>query len=258
MLEQRLAGKVALVTGSSRGIGRAIALRLAQEGADVAINYSRDETPAQEVLASVESLGHKGIVVKADLANVAETQAMVAETVKRHARLDILVNNAGIEKKAPFWEVTEADYDQVLDVNLKGMFFATQAMVQHLRQSKQPGKIVNISSVHEELPFPGFSSYCMSKGGVRMLTRNLAVELGPLGITINTIAPGAVGTAINANLLKNPQQLDALLGKTPLGRLGKPEEIAGLAAFLASADADYITGATYFIDGGLTWNYEEQ
>jgi glucose 1-dehydrogenase len=258
MAQPRLAGKIALVTGSSRGIGRAIAVRLAQEGADVAINYSRDEAPALEVLAEVEAAGRRGVVIKADLANVAETRAMVDDVVSQLGRLDVLVNNAGVEKKAPFWEATERDYDLVLGVNLKGTYFASQAMVQHLRQTKRPGRIINISSVHEDLPFPGFASYCASKGGVRMLTRNLAVELGPLGITVNAIAPGAIATPINADLLENKQQLNALLEQIPLGRLGKPEDVAGLAAFLASDDASYVTGATYFIDGGLTWNYQEQ
>ncbi|HEX4607110.1 MAG TPA: SDR family oxidoreductase, partial [Urbifossiella sp.] len=164
----------------------------------------------------------------------------------------------GVEHKAAFWDVTEADYDRVLGVNLKGLFFATQAFVRHLRAVKQLGKVINISSVHEDLPFPGFAPYCASKGGVRMLTRTLAVELGPLGITVNGIAPGAIETPINTTLLNNPELLKALTDKIPLGRLGKPADVAGLAAFLGSGDADYVTGATYFVDGGLTYSYHEQ
>jgi glucose 1-dehydrogenase len=258
MTVRRLAGRTALVTGSSRGIGRAIAIRLAREGANVAISYSREEAPAQEVLGEVNAQGASGIVVKANLASVSELRSMVAKTVKEFGGLDILVNNAGIEKKNPFWDVTEEDYDSVLDVNLKGTFFASQALVQHLRQTNRPGVIINISSVHEDLPFPGFASYCASKGGVRMLTRNLAIELGALGIRVNAIAPGAIATPINRALLENPAQLGALIGQIPLGRLGTPEDVAVLAAFLASDEASYVTGATYFVDGGLTWHYEEQ
>jgi glucose 1-dehydrogenase len=254
----RLTGKTALVTGSSLGIGRAIAVRFAQEGADVVINYNRTLAGAQEALREVEAAGRRGLIVQADLSNTAAVRKLVATAVEHFGRLDILVNNAGIETHAPFWEVTEEDYDRVLNVNLKGVFFATQAVVQHFMQTKRPGKIINISSVHEELPFPNFAAYCASKGGLRMLTRNLSVELGPLGITINSIAPGAVETPINSKLLNDPQKLRALLSQIPLARLGKPHDVAGLAVFLASPDADYVTGSTYFVDGGLTWHYEEQ
>jgi glucose 1-dehydrogenase len=173
-------------------------------------------------------------------------------------RIDILVNNAGIEKHAAFWDTSEADYDQVVGVNQKGVFFTTQAFVRHLRQTGRGGKIINISSVHEELPMPNFTSYCASKGGVMMMMRNLSLELAPLGITINNIAPGAIETPMNAHLLNSPKLLHALLDNIPLRRLGKPEDVAGVAAFLASADADYITGTTVRIDGGLLWNYQEQ
>jgi glucose 1-dehydrogenase len=169
-----------------------------------------------------------------------------------------LVNNAGIEKRAPFWEVTEADFDAVMNVNLKGVFFSTQAFVQHLMATGRTGKVINISSVHEELPFPNFAAYCASKGGMKMLTRNLAVELGPLGITINNVAPGAIATPINTQLLNNPDKLGALLQNIPLGRLGQSQDVSSLVAFLASADADYVTGSTFFVDGGLLWNYQEQ
>lgn len=254
----RLTEKVALVTGSSQGIGRAIAERFAQEGADVVINYNRTPGGAEEALRNVEAAGRRGLIVKADLSSVAEVRKLVATAIEHFGRLDVLVNNAGIETHAPFWEVTEEDYDRVLNVNLKGVFFATQEMVRHLMQTKRRGKIVNISSVHEELPFPNFAAYCASKGGLKMLTRNLSVELGQLGININSIAPGAIETPINTKLLNDPQKLSALLTQIPLSRLGKPNDVSGLAVFLASDDADYVTGSTYFVDGGLTWHYEEQ
>ncbi len=167
-------------------------------------------------------------------------------------------NNAGLERHADFWDATEEDYDAVLNVNLKGLFFITQAFVKHRMRAKAGGKVINISSVHEELPFPHFTSYCASKGGVKMLTRNLSIELAPFGITINNIAPGAIETPINTKLLNDPVKLNALLGNIPLKRLGKPEDVASMAAFLASSESDYATGATFFVDGGLTWNYQEQ
>ena len=254
----RLSGKTALVTGSSQGIGRGIAVRFAQEGADVVINYNRSPAGAQEALAEVEAAGRQGLVIQADLSKTAEVQRLVASAVEHFGALDILVNNAGVESHAPFWEVTEEDYDRVLNVNLKGVFFATQAMVKHARQTQRPAKIINISSVHEELPFPNFAAYCASKGGLKMLTRNLAVELGQFGITINSIAPGAIETPINTALLNDPDKLGALLGQIPLARLGQPQDVAGVAVFLASDDANYVTGSTYYVDGGLTWHYEEQ
>jgi glucose 1-dehydrogenase len=259
----RLTGKVALVTGSSQGIGQAIAIRLAKEGASIVINYRSHPEGADETLAKVKAVGGKchcidGITVKADTGTVAEVKRMVAESIEHFGQLDILVNNAGIERHADFWEATEADYDAVLNVNLKGVFFATQTFVQHLMATKRGGKVINISSVHEELPFPHFTSYCASKGGLRMMTRNLGVELAPYGITINNVAPGAIETPINTKLLNDPEKLGALLQNIPMGRLGKSEDVAGMVAFLASSDADYVTGSTFVVDGGLLWNYHEQ
>jgi glucose 1-dehydrogenase len=255
---QKLGGLVALVTGSSKGIGRAIAERFAAEGADVVINYNSDPRGADEAVTAAQQFGGRAVAIQADLGTVAGVRALVAQAIANMGRLDVLVNNAGVEKHAPFWEVTEADYDKVLDVNLKGVFFTTQAFVEHLRREGRPGRIVNISSVHEELPFPNFAAYCASKGGLKMLTRNLAVELGPLGITVNSIAPGAIATPINTALLNDPVKLRSLTEQIPLGRLGRPEDVAGLAAFLASDEAQYVTGATYVVDGGLTWFYQEQ
>ena len=254
----RLLGRKVLVTGSSKGIGRGIAIRLAEEGADLVINYNSDPRGAEEALAEVQALGRRGAIVRANLGTVSDVRDLVAQSADALGGLDVLVNNAGIEKHAAFWDVTEDDFDAVLDVNLKGVFFATQAFVQHCRAAGRPGKIINVSSVHEEVAFPNFAAYCASKGGVRMLTRTLAVELGPLGITINSIAPGAIETPINATLLNDPVKLQSLVRQIPLGRLGKPADVAGLAVFLASPDADYVTGTTYLVDGGLTVFYQEQ
>jgi len=163
-----------------------------------------------------------------------------------------------MEKKSDFWDVSEEDYDKVMAVNLRGPFFLSQAFVRRLREANKPGRIINISSVHEDMAFPGFTPYCCSKGGLRMLMRDLAVELGPLGITVNNVAPGAIETPINKSLLEDKPKLDALLKNIPLGRLGTPEDVAGLVAFLASDDAAYVTGSTFVGCGGLMRNYREQ
>jgi glucose 1-dehydrogenase len=254
----KLSGKKALVTGGSQGIGQAIAYRLAEEGADVVIDYVGHAEAAQQVVTEIKKLGRQAIAIQANLDFVSEIQGLIQKSVEGLGGIDVLVNNAGVEKHAPFWEVTEKDYDFVLDTNLKGAFFVTQAFARHRMDVKQPGKIINISSVHEELPFPHFTSYCASKGGMKMMMRNLSIELAPFGITINDIAPGAIETPINTQLLNDPVKLKALLANIPLGRLGQTSDVAGVAAFLASKDADYITGATIVVDGGLTWNYSEQ
>jgi glucose 1-dehydrogenase len=254
----RLAGKVAIVTGSGSGIGQAIAIRLASEGASIVVDYRNHIAQAQETKSRAEAAGGKAILVQADVSKLADTQNLVDQAWQQLGRCDILVNNAGIEKEAAFWDVTEADYDAVLNVNLKGAFFLAQAFVRRLRTAKLPGRIINISSVHEDMVFPNFSTYCVSKGGMRMLMRDLCVELGPLGITVNNIAPGAISTPINTKMMADKTQLNALLANIPLGRMGTPDEVAGLALFLASDDGAYVTGSTYFIDGGLIRNYHEQ
>ncbi len=255
---KRLAGKTAIVTGSSRGIGRGIATRFAQEGANVVINYVGAVGAAEEALADVVAAGARGALLQADVSSAPEVVALVEAAVKEFGTVDVLVNNAGVETHAPFWEVTEADYDHVMNVNVKGAFFAAQALTRHLRAIGRPGRIINISSVHEDMAFPNFAAYCASKGALRMLARTLAVELGPLGITINNIAPGAIETPINTALLNDPAKLRSLLKQIPLGRLGQPGDVAGLAVFLASEDASYVTGSTCVVDGGLSVFYEEQ
>jgi len=255
---KRLEGKVALVTGSSQGIGQGVAIRLAQEGARVIVNYHSHPEGADETLKQIQAAGSDGITVQADMGQTTEIDRLIQQGLSKFGQIDILVNNAGLEKRAPFWEVRESDYDLVLHVNLKGVFFTTQAFVKQLMARNAPGRIVNMSSVHEELPFPHFASYCASKGGLKMLCRDLAIELAPYNITINNVAPGAIETPINTKLINDKDKLGALLDNIPLRRLGKPADVAGAVVFLASDDAAYITGTTVFVDGGLLWNYEEQ
>ena len=253
-----LNNKVALVTGAGSGTGKGIARQFAEDGARVVIDYIGPSQGAEDTLNLVTKAGGSGIIVEADVTKCSDIKKVVDASYEQFGGLDILVNNAGIEKKASFTDVSEKDYDEVFAVNLRGPFFLTQYFAQELVSAGKPGRIINISSVHEDMAFPDFSTYCISKGGMRMFMRNLAVELGPKNITINNIAPGAIQTPINKKLMENKGEMQALLKNIPLNRLGMPEDVANLAAFLASDKAGYITGATYVIDGGLMRSYHEQ
>lgn len=254
----RLTDHIAVVTGSSSGIGQGIAVRLAQEGARVVVDYVGHAEGADQTLDVIHKAGGQGIICQADVTSMADIRKLIDAAWQTYGGCDILVNNAGMDKEADFWDVTEADYDKVLAINLKGPFFLTQYFVQKLLAANKPGRVINISSVHEDMAFPHFSTYCTAKGGLRMLMRNLAVELGPKKITINNIAPGAILTPLNKKLEDDKALLDRLLQNIPLGRVGTVDDVAALAAFLASDEAGYITGSTYVIDGGLMRNYHEQ
>ena len=253
-----LAGKVAIVTGAGTGIGQGIAKRLGAEGAKVIVDYVGPSQGAEETQRAVREAGGEAEIVQADITSMNDVKRLVDTAWQRFGTADILVNNAGVEHKSAFWETEESEYDKVMGVNLRGPFFLTQAFVRRLLDAKRGGRIVNISSVHEDMAFPGFTTYCCSKGGLRMFLHNLAVELGPLGITVNNVAPGAIVTPINEALLSDKAKLDVLLPKIPLGRLGTTDDVAGVVAFLASADASYVTGSTFVVDGGLMRSYHEQ
>ncbi|HOM13531.1 MAG TPA: glucose 1-dehydrogenase [Rubrivivax sp.] len=246
-----LAGKVAIVTGGNSGIGKAIVLELAREGASVVIDYVVQPEATADLVEQVTALGASALGVKADVSQVAELEQLVAATVREYGRLDIMVNNAGIEYRASVLDVTETHYDRVMAINLKGAFFGTQLAARQMIGQGGGGRIINISSVHEDWPMPGNTAYCVSKGGMRMLTRTAGLELAPHGIRVVGVGPGAVATPINTSTMDDPALLTKLDHAIPLGRMAEPAEIGRLVAFLAGADASYLTATTVFADGGL-------
>lgn len=243
--------KVAIVTGGSLGIGAACVRRLAQDGYAVTLDYHVHADAANTIAQDITSRGGTALVCQADVGRVADLQTMVQRTIETFGRLDLLVNNAGMEKPTPFLDVAEDTWDQQLAVDLKGAYFAAQAAARHMVAQGSGGVIINISSVHEDLPMVGNAAYCAAKGGLRMLTRTLAPELAPHGIRIVNVGPGAVNTPINAATLADPVKRQALINEIPLGRIAQPEDIANAVSWVASDQANYITGTTIFVDGGL-------
>lgn len=241
--------KVALVTGASRGIGRAIALRLAESGYDVAVNYNSNAAEADKVVRAITDMGRKAVAVKANAGDRAEVNAMFRTVVKELGRIDVLVNNAGVVDDAFLLTVSPDSLDRSLDINVKGYFYCAQAATLKMFKAKK-GAIINVSSVSSMMALPGQSVYAATKGAVNSMTATLARELAPYGIRVNAIAPGFIATDMVAHLPE--EKINEYLTQIPLGRLGKVEEVAELAAFLASDEAAYITGQTLVIDGGLS------
>jgi glucose 1-dehydrogenase len=246
-----LHGKTAIVTGGNSGIGKSIALALAGEGANIVIDYIANEQATEDLEKQIVALGDKAIGVDADVSKVADLQMLIDETVKAFGRVDVMVNNAGVETRTSVLDTTEAQYEKVLDINLKSAFFGTQLAAKQMIAQGGGGRIINITSVHEDWPMPGNTPYCLSKGGMRMLTRTAGIELAPHNILVVGVGPGAIDTPINLSTVSDPEKLKTLDAAIPLGRLAEPSEIASVVAFLAGDGASYVTATTIFADGGL-------
>jgi len=247
-----LSGKVAIVTGAGSGIGYAIAELFCANGAKVAINYLGHGDDAQALAARI---GDDAFALEADVSDRAAVQRMVDDVVDRFGGVDVLVNNAGIEESQPLLDVDPENWAKTLAVDLTGPFLCLQAAARVMR-ARGGGSVVNISSIHEDFPFPGYTPYCAAKGGLRMLMRNAALELAQYGIRVNNVAPGAIATPINQATLADPKKVARLKELVPLQRMGKPEEVAEVVLFLASERAAYVTGSTYYVDGGIVRHAE--
>lgn len=249
-----LNGKVAIVTGGNSGIGKAIALGLARAGARIVIDYVANPEATAALEAEVAALGSEAIGVRADVSSVAELRTLVDAAVAKFGRLDIMVNNAGVETRTSVLDTTEAQYDKVLSINLKSAFFGTQVAAKQMVAQGDGGRIINVTSVHEDWPMPGNTAYCLAKGGMRMLTRTAGVELAAHGIRVVGIGPGAVATPINLSTMQDPALLAKLNAAIPLGRMAEPEEIAHVVVFAAGDGGSYLTATTIFADGGIMQN----
>jgi glucose 1-dehydrogenase len=258
-IEKVLVGQKALVTGANSGIGRGVATAFGQAGADVVVNYVDGDDTADAVVAEIERTGAQAFKYKADVSNEDEVAAMFAQAVRQFGTLDIVVANAGLQRDAAFHEMTLDEWNKVLRVNLTGQFLCARAAVREfLRRGPVPavssatGKIIHMSSVHQEIPWSGHANYATSKGGIKLLMESLAQEVAPHRIRVNGIAPGAIRTPINTAAWKTKQAYDSLMTLVPYGRIGEPEDIARAAVWLASDDSDYVVGTTLFVDGGMT------
>ena len=250
-LSNLLQGKVIIVTGGNSGIGKSIVEVVARLGAKVVIDYRSPPEATEAIEEEIGELGGSCFGVQADVANLDDLQRLVQEAVNRYGRLDVMVNNAGIETRTSILDTPPEDFDKVLNVNLRGVFFATQYAAKQMIAQGSGGRIINISSVHEDWPMPNNTPYCVAKGGVRMLTRTAGVELASKGVSIVNVGPGAVATPINDSTMNNPELLAKLNAAIPMGRMAQPEEIAKVVAFLASDAASYITATSIFADGGI-------
>lgn len=246
-----LEGKVAIVTGGNSGIGMAIVLELARQGAQVVIDYVAHPAATDALVEELLALNEHAFGVDADVSKVADLQMLIDTAVSKFGKLDIMVNNAGVETRTSILDTTESQYHKVMEINLKSAFFGTQLAAKQMIKQGHGGRIINITSVHEDWPMPGNTAYCLSKGGMRMLTRTAGVELAPHNVLVVGVGPGAVATPINASTMNDPALLAKLDNVIPIGRMAQPSEIASVVAFLAGPGASYVTATTIFADGGI-------
>ena len=247
-----LAGKVVVITGASTGLGRAMSIRFGEEKAKVVINYRSNQAEADAVVEEVKKAGGDAIAVKGDVTVESDVINLVQTAVKEFGTLDVMINNAGIENAVESHKMPLEDWKRVLDTNLTGAFIGSREAIKHFVEHDVKGAVINMSSVHEQIPWPLFVHYATSKGGIKLMTQTLAMEYAPKGIRVNNIGPGAINTPINAEKFADPKQRADVESMIPMGYIGKPEEIANVAVWLASAQASYVTGITLFADGGMT------
>src|SRR3954451_18621460 len=246
-----LKGKVAIVTGGNSGIGKSIVLALAEAGANIVIDYIADEAATEKLEQQIVALGDQAIGVEADVSKVDDLRRLIAAAVDSFGRLDVMVNNAGVETRTSILDTTEKQYEKVLDINLKSAFFGTQLAAQQMIAQGDGGRIINVTSVHEDWPMPNNIAYCLSKGCMRMLTRTAGVELAPHDVLVVGVGPGAVATPINQSTMDEQEKLKPLNAAPPIGRMAQPSEIGSVVAFLAGDGASYLTATTIFADGGI-------
>lgn len=251
MVYAELKDKVAVVTGGSKGIGTAIAERFGQEKMKVVVNYHSDQAGAEATAKAIRANGGEAVIVQADISTEEGTQQLVDTAVEKFGGLDVWVNNAGMENQVPTKDMTLSNWKKVLDVDLTGVFLGTKAALNYFTKYNKKGNIINMSSVHEQIPWPTYAHYAAAKGGVKMFTQTVAMEYAKQNIRVNAIGPGAINTHMNAEKFSDPEQKKLVLDMIPMGRIGDPKEVAAVAAWLASDESSYVTGVTMFVDGGM-------
>lgn len=247
-----LKGKVVVITGASTGLGKAMALRFGQEGSKVVVNYFKEDSAVKKLIDEIKHSGGDAVAIQGDVTKEEDVKRIIRETVSHFGRLDIMINNAGIENEVPSEQLSLKDWDRVIATNLTGAFLGCREAIDYMVENNIQGSIINMSSVHEVIPWPHFAHYAASKGGIKLMSETLALEFAPKGIRVNCIGPGAIDTPINAEKFSDPELKKGVEELIPMGYIGKPEQIAAVAVWLASNEASYVTGITIYADGGMT------